>query len=181
MKKRTGGGKRALAAPKADPLPGRRSRSVAGRPREVTLPLLLRREPAWSTAAGAPRDRGGRGAVGAGPEEARKPIGGLGRLRCEARLRELGLVSLEKRRLRGELAVALRSFRGPSFWIGPGALGQGGKGFKLKKGKFQFKEEILYAEAGETPNTRSADISAFILSHKAFCFLSSGSSLKTPN
>ena len=52
------------------------------------------------------------GAVGVGPEEATKMIKGLERLSCEDRLRELGLFSMAKRGLRGELTAAFHNLQG---------------------------------------------------------------------
>ena len=82
------------------------------------------------------------GPLGAGPEVTAM-IQGLEALRCEDRLGELGLFSLEKRRLRGDLRAAA------SAWRGCERAGQGlfmrvwsdrtrGDGFKLKEGRYRL-------------------------------------------
>jgi len=86
---------------------------VASRARDRFLPICSgETTPGVLHSALEPLAQKGHGPVGAGPEEATKMTRVLEHLSCEERLREMGLFSLEKRRLLGRPDCSLSVLKG---------------------------------------------------------------------
>ncbi|KFQ17363.1 hypothetical protein N331_04531, partial [Merops nubicus] len=137
----------ALAAQKANRILGYIKRSITSRSREVILPLhstLMRPHLEYCIQFWSPHYKKHMEVLERVQRRASRMIQGLERLSYDDRLRELGLFSIEKRRLRGDLIVAFQYLKGAYKKTGEGLFRMSGSdrtrgnGAKLEVGRYRL-------------------------------------------
>ncbi|PKU43203.1 hypothetical protein llap_6491 [Limosa lapponica baueri] len=120
---------------------------MAGRAREVVLPLysaLVRSHFGYCVQLWSPQHKKDMDLLERVQRRAMKMIRGLEHIFYEDRLRDLGLFSLEKRRLWGDLVVAFQYLKGAYRKDGDGLFTRAcsgrmrHSGFKLEEGRFRL-------------------------------------------
>ena len=138
---------RKLAARKASGILGSIKRGVARRDREVIVPLysaLTRPHLEYCIHVWGPQYRIDVRLLESVQRRAAKMIQGLEHISCEDRLKDLGLFSMEKRRLQGDLIAAFQYLKGAYKQKGSKPFERvdtsrtRGNGFKVKEGRFRL-------------------------------------------